>query len=448
MKKSKKYKGMRSVFTAGIIAMALVPLALASCTGGGAGMMDKVFLDSQMSWPYEPEKLAGTEGKFYINGQNEGYVTVYDAKTQKKLKVINFWEYEMNRMRSAGKTVDAKAEDFIKKNMRPHHSWVVPGGRYNYVSNNAKKSDQFWVVDTYSDEIVAHFKTGGMGPLHGAFSPHRDLAVWGNVQDRKKGVATFIDTVNHKVIGTVMTSGTRTRDVVFTPDGKHVYITNSGWKPDKGNKGGVDMINIATRKVVKTFPIVSSKGMKMTYDGKIAGVTGFRVGKVTFIDAVKHEIIATVDVGGQPNNISFNWENTKAYVGLYKKNSFAVIDMKTMSLKTMIPAGKKANAVYFPPGNHKIAIGTSEDDDFVTFIDVVNDKKIKEVDTPLGAHNIAYTPDGKIAIVSCKKSREAVFLDVVNMEELSVVDRAGYGNNGVRWIPYGPGMSSAKPYGS
>lgn len=430
-----------------MLAMLFAPLLIASC-GTSGGMMDTTFLDGQMSWPYDPAELAGQEGKFYINGQNEGFVTVYDDKTQKKLKVINFWEYEKNLLRKAGKTIDAKTDDFLKKNVRPHHSWVVPGGRYNYISNNAKANDRFWVVDTYTDKIVAHFNTGGMGPLHGAFSPFRPLAVWGNVQDRKKGLATFIDTRTHTVIGTVKTGGTRTRDVVFTPDNKHIYITNSGWDPKKGDKGGVTMINIDTMKVVKTFPIDGSKGMKMTYDGKIAGVTGFRDGTVHFIDAVKHEIIGVVKVGGKPNNISFNWSNTKAYVGLYGKNAFAVVDMKTMSLKTLIPAGKNANAVYFPPGNSKIAIGTSEGDDFVTFIDVVNDKKIKDVDTPLGAHNIAFTPDGKRAIVSCKKSREAVFLDVVNMEALSIVDMAGYGNNGVRWIPYGPGRSSANPYGS
>ena len=431
-----------------LVAGLVMWLGLAPMAAAGPKMMHKTFLDPQMSWPYQPEKLAGKEGKFYINGQNEGYVTVYDAKTRRKLKVINFWEYEKNLMRQAGKSISDKDDDFIKKNKRPHHSWVVPGGRYNYVSNNAKKSDSFWVVDTYTDKIVAHFNTGGMGPLHGAFSPFRDLAVWGNVQDKKKGLATFIDTSRHKVIGKVRTTGTRTRDVVFTPDNKHVYITNSGWDPKKGNKGGVDMINIETMKVVKTFPVVGSKGMKMTYDGKIAGVTGFRVGQVTFIDAVNHKIMGTVKVGGKPNNISFNWSNTKAYVGLYGEDAFAVIDMKTMKLKTKIPAGKKANAVYFPPGNNKIAIGTSEDDDFVTFIDVVNDKVITTVDTPLGAHNVAFTPDGKTAFVSCKKSREAVFLDVDKMEEIEVVDKAGHGNNGVRWIPYGPGMSSAKPYRS
>ena len=411
-------------------------------------MLNKTFLDPQMSWPYTPQKLAGQQGKFYINGQNEGIVTVFDAGSQTKLKIINFWEYEYAQLRAQGKPVDDKATDFIKKNIRPHHSWVAPGGRYNYVSNNARDSDRFWVIDTWSDEITAHFNTGGMGPLHGAFSPYRDIAVWGNVQDRKKGVATIIDTTSHRVLRTARTSGVQTRDVAFTPDNKHFYITNQGWNPKKGLIGGVDMINIDTGKRVKTFNIPSSKGMKATYDGKMVGVTGFNLGYVAFIDTEKHVIKGMVKVGGRPNNISFNWDNTKAYTGLYDENAFAIIDLKEMKVIGKIEGGKQANAVYFPPGNNKIAIGTSESDDFITFIDVATSKKIKDLDTPLGAHNVAFTPDGKIAFVSCKKSREAVFVDVEKMEEIVVFPNAGHGNNGVRWIPYGPGRGPSNPYSS
>lgn len=417
---------------------------LAGCSGGG--MMNKPFLDPQMSWPYQATKFAGQEGKFYLNGQNENIVTVFDASSQKQMKIVNFREYEIAQAKKDGGKVDAKKLDFITKNALPHHSWVVPGGRYNYISNTAKNYDRIWVLDTWTDEIIGHMDTGGNGPLHMSFSPFKDIAVVGAVQDKKNGRATFLDTKNHKVLGFAKTTGTRTRDSVFTPDGKHVYITNQGYAPDKGNDGKVDMIDIATMKVVKSFDIPASKGMKMTYDGKIAGVTMQKKGMVAFIDAVTHKIIAKVKVGGQPNNISFNPSNTKAYTGLYKTNEFVVIDMATMKVISRIKGGKKANAVYFPPGNGNIAIGTNEADSFVTIIDGNTNKKIKDVDTPPGAHNVAFTPDGKVALITCKKSREAVFFDVEKMEEIEVVSKAGHGNNGVRWFPYGPGRTPAKPY--
>lgn len=427
-----------------LLAVLLTPFFMASCTGGGSPRADN--MDPQMSWPYNPGQWAGQEGKFYINGQNEGYVTVFDANSQEKLKQINFWEHEMDRLRREGKPVDDKAIDFIQKNMRPHHSWITPGGKYNYVSNNSKGSNRMWVVDTRTDEIIATIDGAGMGPLHGAFSPFRDLAAFGTVQDRKQGWVTFIDLNTHKVIGQAKTTGIQTRDLVFTPDNKHLYVTNSGWNPKKGIMGGVDMIDIDTHKVVKSFDIPGSRGMKMTYDGKLVGVASIRKGFVAFIDTATHKVIAKVDVGNQPNNISFSPDNSKAYVGIRKDKVFVVIDLKTFTVKTKIPAGKNANAMYLAPGNSGVGIGTNEADDFVTVIDYRTDRKIKEIDTPLGPHNVAYTPDGKIAIISCAKSREAIFIDMETLEEIVVIDKAGHGNNGVRWAPYASGLSSAKPY--
>jgi DNA-binding beta-propeller fold protein YncE len=449
MRKQINWRRVRARWTALCMA-GLVAMLFGACasTVGKMGMEPRTDnMDPQMSWPYNPARLAGQAGKFYINGENEGYVTVFDAGSQKLLKVISFWDYEYAQVRKEkGREPTEAEQDFIQKNARPHHSWITPGGRYNYVSNNAQKWDRFWVVDVRTDEIVAHFNTGGMGPLHGGFSPYRDLAVWGAVQDREKGVATFIDIRGHKVLGTVKTSGTQTRDVVFAPDNKHVYITNSGWAPDKGNMGGVDLIDIDKMQVVKHFDIPGSRGMMMTYDGKMIGVASIRKGTVTFIDATKHEIIKTIEIGSKPNNVAFTWDGSKSYIGLAGDKQFAVIDLKSMTLKTKIPGGKAANMTYIVPGNDKIAIATSEADDFVTIIDLVNDKKIKDIPTPLGAHNIAFTPDGKVAIVSCRKSREAVFIDMVKLEEIDVIDKAGHGNNGVRWAPYAPGLGAAKPY--
>jgi DNA-binding beta-propeller fold protein YncE len=449
MRKRINWRRVRARWTALCVA-GLVAMLFGACasTGGKMGMEPRADnMDPQGSWPYEPHKRADKPGKFYINGQNEGYVTVFDANSQKLLKVINVWEYEYAQVRKEkGREPTEQEKDFIQKNGRPHHSWITPGGRFTYVSNTGREWDRFWVVDARTDEIVGHFNTGGMGPLHGAFSPYRDLAVWGAVQDRKNGVATFIDIRSHRVLGTVKTSGTQTRDVVFAPDNKHVYITNSGWDPDKGNMGGVDLIDIDAMKVVKHFDIPGSRGMMITYDGRLIAVASIRKGTVTFIDPTKHEIIKTIEIGNKPSNIAFDSDGTKAYIGLAGDKQFAVIDLKTMTLKTKIAAGKNANRVYLPPGNKKIAIGTSDGDDFVTIIDMVNDKKIKDIPTPLGAHNVAYTADGKIAIVSCNKSREAMFIDVEKLEEIGIIDKAGHGNNGVRWAPYGTGLGPDKPY--
>lgn len=412
-----------------------------SHTAESPKVMNKLFLDPQMSWPIQWDKVKDRPGHFWVCGQNSGFVSVWDDKTLEKVAQIDFWEYERKQLVKAGKELNEKAEDFIQKNVRPHHGWVPPGAKTFYVSNNAKKNDRFWVVDSKTFKIIAHFNTGGMGPLHGAFSPVEDLAIWGNVQDKKKGVITFIDTKNHKVIDVVKTTGTQTRDINITHDGKTVFVVNQGWNKKKGILGSIDVFDIKSRKLIKSINGANGlKGMSMSPDGKTIVAAGRRVGKVYIIDVAKQALIKTIDTGGNPSNVSFHPTLPKVYVGLYKNkktgigNEYVVIDLKTNTIKTRFRGGKQANALYFPPGNPNIAFGANEKDTFISVIDTQNDKVIKELDTPLGSHNIRFRPDGKIGFATCKRSNEAVFIDVDKLEVIKTVE-VGFGNNGVRWVP-------------
>lgn len=412
-----------------------------SAYGSGPKVQNKLHLEPQMSWPMEWDKVKGKPGYFWVCGQNSGFVTVWDDTTFEKVAHIDFWGYEKEQMRKEGKTIDKKTEDWIQKNIRPHHVWVVPGGKYIYVSNNAKKSDDFWVVDAKTFKITAHFNTGGMGPLHGAFSPTEDLAVWGNVKDKKKGVITFIDTKNHKVLDVVKTTGVQTRDINFTHDGKTVFVANQGWDKKKGILGSIDVFDVKSRKLIKSITDAHGlKGMGMSPDGKTIVALGRRVGKVYFIDVAKQAIRATTTIGGQPSNVAFHPTEPKIYVGTYKDkktgvgNEFVVLDLNTAKVITRIKGGKQANTIYFPPGNPNIAFGANEKDTFLSVIDTKNDKLIGEIETPLGTHNVRFRQDGKVGFATCKRSNEAVFFDVDKQEVIKTVE-VGFGNNGIRWAP-------------
>ena len=431
-----------------LAAIAILSVSLVACqsTGGyansgGSSASGTLRLDPQMSWPMEWDKVKGKPGFFWVAGQNSGFVTVWDDTTYAKAAHIDFWGYEKEQMIKAGKTIDKKTEDWIQKNVRPHHVWLAPGGKSVYVSNNSKKSDKFWVVDAKTFKISATFNTGGMGPLHGAFSPTEDLAIWGNVQDKKKGVITFIDTKNHKVLDVVKTTGVQTRDIAITHDGKTVFVGNQGWDKKKGVMGSVDVFDIKTRKMVKSITGAQGlKGMGMSPDGKTIIALGRRVGKVYFIDVAKQEIRDTTTIGGQPSNVAFHPTQPKIYVGTYKDkksgigDEYVVLNLNTAEVITRIEGGKQANTLYFPPGNSDVAFGANEKDTFISVVDTKNDKLIGEIDTPLGTHNIRFRQDGKVGFATCKRSNEGVFFDVDKQDIITVVE-VGFGNNGVRWVP-------------
>lgn len=425
-----------AIFTLAAIGACESPGAKSTSMASGPMIMDKLFLEPQMSWPVQWDKVKGKKGNFWICGQNSGFVSVWDDTTFEKVAHIDFWDYEKKLMIKEGKKIDEKTEDWIQKNVRPHHGWLAPGGKYFYVSNNSKKSDVFWVVDTKTFKIAARFNTGGIGPLHGAFSPTEDVAVWGNVQDKKKGVITFIDTKTHKVIDVVKTTGVQTRDINITHDGKYVFVANQGWNKKKGIKGSIDVFDMKSHEMVATIKGANGlKGMAMSKDGKTIVAAGRRVGKAYIIDVASMKLIATIDIGGEPSNVSFHPTNpNKVYIGLYKADEYVVIDLVSHEVIARVPGGVQANALYWPVGRDDIAYGANEKDTFISVIDTINDKVVGEMETPLGSHNIRYRPDGKIGFASCKRSNEGVFFDVDKMEVVKTVE-VGFGNNGVRWVP-------------
>jgi len=433
-----RFKPSFSIFKILLIAALALTASMAyysKSISAAPAIMNKLFLEPQMSWPVQWEKVKGQKGHFWVCGQNSGFVSVWTDDTFEKVAHIDFWEYERELLRKQGKKIDEKTDDWIQKNIRPHHGWLAPGGKSFYVSNNSKKSDAFWVVDVKTYKITARFNTGGIGPLHGAFSPVEDLAIWGNVQDKKKGVITFIDTKSHKVLGTAKTTGVQTRDINITHDGKRVFVGNQGWDKEKGIKGSIDVFDIKTRKMIATIPEAQGlKGMAMSKDGKTIVAAGRRVGKVYIIDVDSMKLRATVETGGNPSNISFHPTQNKVYVGVYKTDEYVVIDLATNQITTRIPGGSQANALYFQRGNPNVGYGANEKDTFISVIDTKNDKAIKEMETPPGSHNIRYRPDGKIGFATCKRSNEGVFFDTGKQEVVKTVE-VGFGNNGVRWVP-------------
>lgn len=399
-----------------------------------AELMNKLFLDPQMSWPVQWDKVKGKPGNFWVCGQNSGFITIFDAQTRERIARIDFWQYEKDKLIKAGKTIDKETEDFIQKNIKPHHVWVAPGAEYIYVTNNAKKSDNFWIVENKKPyRIIKTLNSGAMGPLHGAFSPIEDLAIFGNVQDKKKGIVTFIDTAKHEVVGTIKTSGTQTRDVNITHDGKLAFVNNQGYNKEKGNLGSIEVIDIKARKIINNIPAHGTKGMAMSKDGKLIVVAAKQIGAVYIIDVESQKILTKLDTGGKPSNVSFHPNGKKVYVGVDKKG-YVVIDLETRSIIKTIKGGKQANALYFPPGRDDIAFAANEKDTFISVIDTKNDKLIKELETPLGSHNIRFNPEGTVGFATCKKSNEAVWIDVGKLE-VDIQEDVGFGNNGVRWVP-------------
>ena len=135
--------------------------------------------------------------------------------------------------------------------------------------------------------------------------------------------------------------------VAFTPDGKHVYVTNNLTSLFSG--GYVLVIKTANRSVVATIPVgTNPTGVAFTPDGTHAYVVNDTdSGTVSVIATATNTAMATVPVD-RPVGVAVSPNGQDVYVSKEGHNKVRVIATATNTKVAAIPVGR------FPMG---LAIG-------------------------------------------------------------------------------------------
>jgi YVTN family beta-propeller protein len=408
----------------------------ATGSGGGAakkfgapteGMSTKeyqslVFLDPQNTVRMDWAAVKNMPGYFLIDNQGEPTVSVVDYHKGKTIKKIQM-----------GETGN-------------HHIWVIPGARYVWSSQRYEK-DVFWTIDLLTQEVVDKFSVSMSGkkviaPLHIGFAYTQPLAVVGNILDDKHGYLTFLSTATRRPLETIEISCHGARDAMFTLDDSKIFTTC------QQAPKGMAIVDVKKRKEIKMVPIKGGRAGAMTPDGKYFMVAA--KGQVVFFDTASGNQVKSVKVPGGGGNITCLADSSKCYAGLRKAKAVAVIDIPKLALIKVIKTGPDANRLYLNPANSRYGLFTNESgkSDFVTVIDTKNDVAIKNINTGLGPHNIAYDPKGQYALITTKKENVATLVDTSSADpakwDVITTDiAAGIQNNGVRWVPAPQALKSA-----
>lgn len=384
-----------------------------------------VFLDPQNTVRMDWHAVEGMDGNFLIDNQGEPTVSVVDYNKAETVKLIDM-----------GETGN-------------HHIWVIPGARYVWSSQRYEK-DIFWTIDLTTQEVVDKFSVSMDGkkviaPLHIGFAYTKPLAVTGNILDKENGYLTFLDTATRKPIATTTLSCPGARDAMFTLDDSKVFTTC------QQEPKGVAVVDVKSRKEIKMIPIKGARAGAMSPDGKYFMASS--KGALVFIDTKTADIVKSVEVPGGGGNVTCLADSSKCYVGLRKANKVGVIDMAKLELVKTIDTGKDANRLYLNPANPRYGLFANESgkSDEITVIDTKDDVALKQIETGLGPHNIAFNPEGTRAVVSTKKEPTATLVDTsdadpMKWDTITTDLEAGIQNNGVRWVP-SPAALQAKMSG-
>ena len=379
-----------------------------------ADYQELVFLDPQNTVWMDWDAVQGMDGNFLID--NQGHPTV---------SVVDYHKGETVKMIDMGQTGN-------------HHLWVLPGARYAW-SSQRYESDVFWTIDLLTQEVVDTFPVSMDGkkviaPLHVGFAYTQPLAVTGNILDEENGYLTFLSTATRRPVSTIEVSCAGARDAMFSLDDRYVFTTC------QQEPKGVSVVDVASMKELKWYPIAGGRAGAMSPDGKYFMASA--KGSVVFFDTSTAEIVKTLEVPGGGGNITCVSDASKCYVGLRKANQVGVIDMASLELVKTIDTGKDANRLYINPANSRYGLFANEsgESDQVTVIDLVEDVAVKQIYTGLGPHNIAYNPEGTRAVVSTKKEPVATLIDTsaadpMEWDTITTALEAGIQNNGVRWVP-------------
>jgi YVTN family beta-propeller protein len=111
----------------------------------------------------------------------------------------------------------------------------------------------------------------------------------------------------------------------LSPDGKEIWTAHM-------NDGGVSVIDVATKKVVRTFDL-GARGpnrLKFTTDGKLALISEIGGGGLIIVDTASGTVKKRLSLGRGASGILVPPDGSHAYVALTGSNAVAVIDLKTL----------------------------------------------------------------------------------------------------------------------
>jgi YVTN family beta-propeller protein len=120
----------------------------------------------------------------------------------------------------------------------------------------------------------------------------------------------------------------------LSPDGREFWAANSG-------DGSVSIIDVATKKVVKTLDLGTSRSnrLKFTHDGKLVLVSDLGSNALLILDAASRKEVKRLNLGRQPEGILIAPDGAHAYVAVAGEKTVAVLDLKTLEVTARISTG-------------------------------------------------------------------------------------------------------------
>jgi len=186
-----------------------------------------------------------------------------------------------------------------------HGVAVSPDGTNVYVANTLTSSvatDSIYVINTTNNTVYASIPEDGYDPIGIAVTPDSSKVYVANLGIYNPGSVSVIDTATNTLNSTIFLEGTNLYafpDVAVAPDGLTVYVT--GYSQTVGNVYAINTTNNNDYTIINTG-FKSPYGLAVTPDGKNVYVSNSGNNNVSVINTTTNTV-STISGFYQPRSI-------------------------------------------------------------------------------------------------------------------------------------------------
>jgi YVTN family beta-propeller protein len=215
----------------------------------------------------------------------------------------------------------------------------------------------------------------------------------------------------------------------LTPDGQFAFVANSDFHGDHPRQNVISVVHTPTMNKITDIPACDMPhGVKVNRAGTRVYISCMHSDEILQLDMATFSISRRARTGEghsmastgparhgppapltsgavrecSPTYVSVSSDDKRLYIACNYGNSLQVWDAAALSLIKEIPVGKGAYNVE-PSPDGKLVLVTNKKDQSVSMIDAVGLKELARVPTSKKVvHGIAYSPDGRLAYISCE----------------------------------------------
>jgi YVTN family beta-propeller protein len=224
--------------------------------------------------------------------------------------------------------------------------------------------------------------------------------------------------------------GTYPHEIILSPDGKYLYVTDNGilWITEQGEGGNtISIIDLATRRKSGVIDLgeyrrphgidIHSKSCRMV-------VTIENPDGLLLVDPSARKVLRKFDVKGtDPHMVLFDAAGEWAYVSNTGTRTIAAVNVSTGDVKLIPTDARPQGGVRSHDG--KLIYLTNSDGNSISIIDTEKKERIGTIATGKGPGRIALTPNGKTLVYNLQPGEAVGFADVSSRKEIGTVSLGG-----------------------